>query len=148
MADLSITPASVAIAGGFGVTKTEIAQAEETITQGDVVVQLSGETTWRLADANAASNGIEYAGSNRIGYAITPAAADGYFVVATEGPVIAGATLTVGTFYIVSTTPGGLAPISDFSGYTDSYCTAIGQATSTTVLDLIAGAYTGANNIS
>lgn len=147
MADLTITPEDVAIGGAFGVTKISQEQAAEAIEQGEVVVQISGETKWRLADSNAASNGTDYAGANKIGYALTPAATDGFFMVATEGPVIAGASLTVGTVYIVSTTPGGIAPITDFGGYSNSYCTILGQATSTTVLDIIAGAYTGANNI-
>lgn len=141
MADLSITAANVTIGGTN--TSTKPATAGATITGGQAVARLSSDQKWYPADADGAS--AEYAGAQEVGVAMTGAATDGFFTVATAGPYVAGATLTEGEFYIVSETAGGIAPVGDLSGFTSaSYVTLIGQATSTSVIEIKANAYTGA----
>lgn len=129
MADLSITAANVK-AGGSN-CRTRLVQFGETVTAGQSVYQSTADTKYYKADANASSTA---AAATAI--VLTGAASDAYGVVAYEGDVIIGATTTNGVPYIVSTTAGGIAPASDFSGYSGSYLQHIGYAISSTVIRL------------
>jgi hypothetical protein len=96
--------------------------AGKTITVVDRLAELSD------ADASAALAATE-------GIAITPGVDAGFGLIATGGSVIlVGATLTVGTLYIASDTPGGIKPIAD--AVTGDYITLIGTASTATQLDL------------
>ena len=50
------------------------------------------------------------------------------------GYVIIGATVTNGMAYIVSTTAGGIAPVSDYSGYSGAFQQHLGYGVGTTIL--------------
>lgn len=127
MADLSQTAANVAIAGA-GVS-TRVVQVGEAVTQGQPGYLNSSDVKYYQADADASA-----ATANVAGVFLTPAAADGYAVIATLGPINVGATLTVGESYYVSDTKGGIKPSSDLA--TDDYVTLLGIATSTSTLEL------------
>ena len=59
----------------------------------------------------------------------------------TSGSITIGATMTVGQIYVLSSTAGGIAPVSDYT--TGMYGCIIGQATTTTVLKMIPLFYSG-----
>jgi hypothetical protein len=60
--------------------------------------------------------------------------------VQTAGTLTLGATMTAGTVYYLSDTPGGICPLADVGA--GEYVEVIGVATSTTVMQLIL-AYSG-----
>jgi hypothetical protein len=59
---------------------------------------------------------------------------DGYFIMATSGPIDLGATLTVGETYYVSDTAGAIMPSADVSS--GEYVTALGVATAADTINL------------
>lgn len=124
MADLSQTAANVGV--NATTARTTIKQAGEAITQGQPVYLNSGK--YYKADASA------LASSQATGIALTPAAVDGYFIMATSGPIDLGATLTVGETYYVSDTAGGVMPSADVSS--GEYVTALGVASAGDTLNL------------
>lgn len=124
MADLSITAASVKIKGSDAITK--IVQFGETMTAGQSTYLKPSDQKWWKADANASA---EAAAAKAV--VLVGAAGDAYGVICEGGPMDLGATLTVGVPYIVSTTAGGIAPASDFAGYSGSFLTHLGYATAT-----------------
>lgn len=128
MADLSITAANVAL--GSSSTTYRRVQYGETVTQGQSVYLKAADNKWWKADANA----TESAGSGGVGVAITPGSTDGYGIVATEGLVNLGATLTAGAPYFVSSTAGGICPAADLSS--TEYTTYLGAATSASLINL------------
>lgn len=119
MANLTITAANVGHADSGLQTRT--VQAGEAITQGECVYLKSSDSKYWLADADASSDT-----ATATGIALTPASADEYFTMATSGPIDLGATLTVGETYVVSATPGKIAPIGDL--VTGDYPTHLGVA--------------------
>lgn len=127
MADISITAASVK--PGASTTTLQRVQYGATITQGQAVYPDDTDSNkYKLADADVAASAL--AG----GIAITPGVANDYGFVATLGPVNMGATLAVGQTYVVSTTAGGVCPLSDLAS--GDYVRILGQATTTALLDL------------
>jgi hypothetical protein len=129
MADLSITAANVKIKGSDAVTK--IVQFGETMTAGQSTYLKPSDQKYWKADANASAEAAAASAVVLIG-----AAGDAYGVIGTGGPIDVGATLTVGVPYIVSTTAGGIAPASDFSGYSGAFQTHLGYATATSTIYL------------
>lgn len=133
MADISQTAANVAIGGAN--TPTRLVQFGEAVTQGQPVYQSTADSKYYQCDAN---DGVAKAVA--AGIAITPAALDGYGVIAvpasTPGKSLVnlGATLAVGTVYAVSATKGGIAPIADLSS--GQFITVLGVATTTALIDL------------
>lgn len=81
----------------------------------------------------AAANASESTAA-AVGIAMTPAATDGYFILATSGTVNLGATLVVGTAYCVGATAGQINPVADLT--TGDWITLIGIATSTSEIVL------------
>lgn len=134
MADLTQTAANVA--AGASTLKLRITgiQAGEAITQGQPVYQSTADSKFYRCDADAAATAIA------AGIAMTPAATNGYFALAQSGDspgqalINLGATLTVGQVYVVSTNPGGIAPIADLGS--GDFVTILGVATTTALLDL------------
>ena len=122
---ISTTPADVAISSNDAFT--ELVQAGEAITQGQPVY-LSGNKYYK-ADNNASASTAAAAG-----VAITPAATDGYFIMATRGTVNLGATLVVGTAYCVGPTAGQVNPVADLVA--GDYITLLGIAITTSTLVL------------
>ena len=126
MADISVTAANVGLAeNGVG---TRQVQVGETVTQGEPLYLKTSDNKYWLADADAAASAVV------AGIALTPAAADGYVVMATSGAVDVGGTLTVGETYIVSATACGIAPIGDLAS--GDYLSILGVATATDTLDI------------
>jgi hypothetical protein len=127
MADLSITAASV-IAGDNAGRAAGI--AGETITAGKAVYLASGTKKWMLADSNSATAEVRRA----TGIALNGASLNQPVDVATGGDITIGATLTAGTAYYLSDTPGGICPLADVGS--GEYVCLLGLAKSTTVLAL------------
>lgn len=124
MADLTQTAANVGVNANN--TRTQIVQAGEAITQGEPVYE--NNSKYFQGDAST------LAASQVGGIALTPAATDGYFIMATEGKVDLGATLTVGETYYVSDTAGAIMPSADLS--TGEYVTSLGVASAADTLEL------------
>lgn len=127
MTDLSITAASVV--AGSSATRTT-GQAGEAITAGKAVYLSSTSKKWMLADSNSATAEAKKAG----GIALNGASLDQPISVCTSGPVTIGATLTAGSPYYLSETPGGIQPTADL-GSGENVCQ-IGLAASTSVLNV------------
>lgn len=143
MADLTITAANVKPAAESPVPK--MVQLGATVTAGQVICKLSGTSVWVLADANAASLTTEYAGADGLLVALDGGSSGDWISAAPEGAeYVVGASLTVGQVYGLSTTPGGIAPVSDLVGYaTNAHCRLLGQAKTTTIMKLFTNAYFG-----
>jgi len=126
MADLSITAASV-LAGAGAQTTTGISGA--TLTAGKPVYLDNTTKTWKLADANGTGEALVPEGISLNG------ASSGQPVsVLLKGPITIGATLTAGTAYYLSDTPGGICPLADVGS--GENVVLIGIAASTTVLNV------------
>lgn len=132
MADISVTAANV-LPGAGAVVEDGLAGA--TITAGQVCYRDS-DGTFKLADADGASAIIR---TGR-GVALNGAAAGQPLRIQRQGEITIGATMTAGTTYYLSNTPGGICPVADVG--TGEYYHIIGIAKSTTVM-LLALAYSG-----
>lgn len=133
MANLTQTASSVGI-GSSSTTATSIGgfnsvQAGEAITQGMPVYLSSTDGKYYKADANASSSTAQARG-----IALTPASTNGYFIIhnAIGAYINLGATLTVGTTYVVSATAGAICPIADLT--TGDYPCILGTAYSSSLL--------------
>lgn len=127
MADLTITAANVA--SGAGAVKVH-GTAGASITAGQAVYLDASDERLKLTDANGASAGMK----DVYGVALHAAAAGQPLTVQRGGSITIGGTVTAGTIYVASATPGGIAPAADLaSGHTVSI---IGVATSASVIAL------------
>ncbi|MGB5903807.1 MAG: hypothetical protein WBH00_13245 [Xanthobacteraceae bacterium] len=125
MADLTITATSVV---GDGSGKRITGTAGETITAGLAIYKSSSTNKWMKAVSDSATVEAKTA----VGIALNGAAVNQPVVVQIEGDVTIGATLTKGTAYYLSETPGGIQPAADV-GAGENVCQ-LGIAKSTTVL--------------
>jgi hypothetical protein len=126
-ADLTVTAASVVPSSGSAL---ETGTAGEALTGGQLVYRKSSDGKWYKADCNSATAEVRVASA----LALTGSAAGQPVVVQRSGSVTIGATLTAGTVYYLSGTPGGIRPAADNT--TGDYPQVVGIATSTTVLSL------------
>jgi len=124
MADLSVTAANV-LASNAARRKTGVAGA--TITAGQALyADASASNTLNLADANASA-----ATANPVGIALHGASSGQPLAYVEEDPDFTpGATLTVGTVYVLDATAGGIAPVADLT--TGWYPNVLFIATTTT----------------
>jgi hypothetical protein len=127
MADLTITAANV-IAGSNATKESGI--AGETITAGQAVYKSSTTGKYMKADSNS---GTAEARQAR-GIALNGASNGQPLVIQRGGDITIGATLTAGTDYYLSDTPGGICPRADIGS--GEYVCLLGLAKSTTVLAL------------
>lgn len=127
MADITITAASV-VAGSDA--STEQGTAGETITAGQQLYKSSTTYKWMKADSNSATAEARQA----TGTALNGAALNQPVVVQRSGEVTIGATLTPGTAYFLSDTPGGICPVADIGS--GEYVCQVGLAKSATALAL------------
>lgn len=127
MADLAITAADVHINGATA--SVNRVQFGEAVAAGETVYLRSSDSKYWRADADAGSEEATTAG-----IVVNGNAADGYGLICTSGPIDVGATLTKGTAYAQSDTPGGIMPVADFDA--GDYMTLLGIATATDTLDL------------
>lgn len=127
MADITITAANVV--AGSDATK-EPGVAGETIAAGKAVYKSSTTGLWMLADSNSATLEARKAQ----GIALCGASLNQPIFVQTSGPITIGATLTAGTAYYLSDTPGGICPLADV-GSGEAVCL-LGLAASTSLLNV------------
>lgn len=127
MADLSITAANVL--AGSGAT-TENGTAGAAVTAGQVIYKDATTGKFLLADNNSVTAGAR----SPYGIALHAAAANQPLAIIRKGPVTIGATLTAGTAYYLSDTPGGICPVADLAS--GENVVLIGLAASTTVLNV------------
>ena len=127
MPDVTVTAAEVLADSG---TITGDYTAGETITAGQVLYADSSDAgSAKLADADAS-----LAAATAIGIALN-GASDGQPVrVAIGGTLDPGFTVTVGTIYVVSDTPGGIKPSADLLA--GDYVTVIGVGITASQLKL------------
>jgi hypothetical protein len=128
MTDLVITAASVV--PGVDASIDFSHRAGEALAQGKQVYFDSTAKKWMLADSNSAAAEARAA----TGTALNAAALNQPVAVAKGGQVTIGATLTPGTDYYLSDTPGGICPIADVG--TGEYVCRVGMALSASVLQL------------
>ena len=125
MADITITAANV-VAGSSAVIET--GTAGETITAGKAVYRSAATKKWMLADSNSATAEARQS----TGIALNGASLNQPVSVHKHGDLTIGATLTAGTAYFLSDTPGGICALADVGS--GEYVCQLGLAKSTTVL--------------
>lgn len=125
MADLTQTAANVGIGADTEFIRVQVG---ESVTQGQPGYR-GASNKWFQTDAN-----LSAAAAAAEGIFMTPAATDGYAIVAVGGDVNLGATLAVGETYAVSRTKGRICPIADLT--TGDYVTHLGVAKSTSLMPL------------
>ena len=125
MADLVITPTSVAVPNNSAGTFVKFGEA---VTQGQVVYRSTADNKYSLADCDASAT------ARAIGIVISNVAADdyGYFLGGSGVVINLGVTLAQGEYYVVSDTAGNIMPIGDLT--TGQYITQLGIAESTSLL--------------
>jgi hypothetical protein len=127
MADLTITAASVVAGSNAAVERGSFGEA---VTAGQVVYRSSTTQKYMKAD----SNSVTVEARHGIGIALNGGALDQPAQVQKSGKITRGATLTPGTDYYLSDTPGGICPRADVGA--GEYVCLLGLAESATVLDL------------
>lgn len=126
MADLTITAASVA--KGTGATTSD-GISGGTLTAGMSVYLDSATNTIKAADANLSS-----AASTAVGIALHAALSGQPIKYQTGGQITIGATVAVGTIYVVSGTAGGIAPSTDLT--TGWYTNVLGVAITAGIISI------------
>ena len=133
MANLTVTAANV-IASSQAVTQTGVAGAA--ITAGQALYLDSVTNTLKLADADASQ-----ATSQCVGVALNGAQVGQPVVYVTQDPEFTpGATLVIGTIYLVSATAGAIMPAADLAS--GGFAAQIGTAWSTSKMALEIGSLT------
>lgn len=127
MADLTITAASVVPGSNAVINRQYMAGAS--VTAGQPVYLDAATNTWKLADANGSA-----ATAEALGVALHAASSGQPLAVQTAGDITIGATVAVGTIYVLSATAGGIAPSAD--GATGWYTTILGVATTAAIIRL------------
>lgn len=130
MADLTITAANVLPGAKARLDRTGV--AGETITAGQPVYR-AADQKWYKADSNSVTALARVA----TGVSANGASANQPLDVILPGDGVTfkpGATLTAGTTYYLSDTPGGICPLADVG--TGEYVQIIGVAISTTEMTL------------
>ena len=127
MADLSITATNVAPSSG---SVTIDVTSGTTITAGKACYVLDSDGKAYLADTNS---GTAAARALR-GIALNGASAGQPVRLQTAGQITIGATVGVGTVYVLSATAGGIAPVTDLaSGH---YTSIVGVGLTSAVIGL------------
>lgn len=124
MAEVSPVAANVKTSSN---TQTRLIQFGEVVTQGQAVY-LKSDTKYWLADNSTTTL------SAAAGVVVSPAAADGYGLIAIAGDIDLGATLAVGTIYVVGSTSGAIHPEADL--LTTEILTVIGYGKTAALLTL------------
>lgn len=127
MVDLVITPGNV-VAGTNAFKESGV--CGEVIAAGKAVYKSATTQKWMLADSNSVTPEARQA----IGVALNGGSLDQPITVQRSGAITLGATLTAGTDYYLSDTPGGICPRADV-GSGEMVCL-MGLAASTSVLNM------------
>ena len=127
MADIAVTAASV-LPGTTG-ADFENGTAGATITAGQLVYLDSTTNTYKLADANASVLTAQVRG-----VALHASLAGQPLKIQRKGRWTVGGTVVVGTVYVTSGTPGGIAPTTDLvSGW---FTAIVGIGVTAAMIDL------------
>lgn len=129
MADLTITAANV-VAGTTAARDS--GTAGEAIAAGQAVYRSSTTNKWMLADSDSATAEAKRA----TGIALNGAALNQPISVLKSGEITIGATLTAGTAYYLSATPGGICPVADVSTGDDVCLVGLAKSTSVLVVNI------------
>lgn len=108
MADLTITAASVVPDDGFSYVDGVFG---ETVTAGQPVYKKASDGLYYKADANGAGTEIWVVA----GIALNGGAVNQPGRIMTGGTLTIGATVAIGTIYVLSATAGGIAPSTDLA---------------------------------
>ena len=127
MVDLVVTPGNVV--AGTNANK-ESGVCGEVIAAGKAVYKSSNTQKWMLAD----SNSVTVEARTAMGIALNGGSLDQPLVVQKAGAITLGATLTAGSDYYLSDTPGGICPRADV-GSGEMVCF-LGLAASTSVFNI------------
>jgi hypothetical protein len=127
MADLAITAANVVRGTG---SKVETGVAGAAIIAGKTVYKDPTDDKYRLADADSTTAAVR---ATR-GIALNDAAANQPLAVHTEGRLVMGAAVAVGTIYVQSDVAGGIRPSADNAS--GDFVTIIGVGVSATEIDV------------
>jgi hypothetical protein len=125
VADISVTPASVARVSGGIYNGT----AGATITAGQVVYLDAATGLLKLADAN-----VTIAEATVKGIALHGSLTNQPLAIQTDGVIAIGATVVLGGLYILSVNAGGIAPFADIAPA--SFVSLLGIANTTAQLTL------------
>lgn len=128
MVDITVTAANVIPQSNAVIDRSRNAGA--TIAAGEMVYLDATTKTWKLADADSATQEIQ----ETTGMALNGAAAGQPLAVQTSGDVALGVVLTAGSRYYLSSTPGKIEPEADLSAGEE--INLIGLAKSTSVLTI------------
>lgn len=110
MADLVPIEANVRISESTGGQRVEIVQAGEAISRGEVYYKDSAQANKAfLAQCDDTTK------REAAGVCLTQASASGYIVGITLGQYVVGAPILVPNDYVLSRTPGKIAPRSDLT---------------------------------
>jgi hypothetical protein len=127
MTDISITAGSV-VKGANAIVET--GHAGETVTAGQAIYLDTSTMLYMKADSNAAT-----AAARQVrGIALNGASANQPLAIQKAGDITIGATLTGGTTYYLSDSPGGICPLADV-GSGEYFCI-IGIAKSSSMMSL------------
>lgn len=128
MTDITVTAASVIPSSGAR-RQLKVIDTGVTVTAGQSVYVDATSGKLKLADADV------LASANALGIAENGGGAGQQISVVYEDDAFtAGATLVVGETYVVSTTAGGIAPLSDLAA--GDFTTILGIATTAALLKL------------
>jgi hypothetical protein len=125
MANITVTPANVTAGAGAVVQRSYNAGAS--ITAGQTVYLDPATNLWQLASANTSQATAVVAG-----IALHAASAGQPLAVQVGGTINIGATVAVGTIYVLGATAGSIAPVAD--ALTGWYTSIVGVAVTTTSL--------------
>lgn len=128
MAAITVTPASVVASATATVDRTRV--AGEALTAGQAVYLKDSDNKYYKADANAASP------ANRLdGVALNACGTGQPVAVCTQGLLTIGATVVVGTIYVLGATAAGdINPSTDL--VTGWYTCILGVATTAGIIDV------------
>jgi hypothetical protein len=127
MADLVLTAANVAAGTG---ARVEHGTAGAAVTAGQVVYADSATNTYKLADNNSGTADARVPA----GIALHAAASGQPLAILTAGLITIGATVAIGTIYVLSATAGGIAPAADLAS--GNYSSVLGIATTAAMIDV------------
>jgi hypothetical protein len=125
MADLTITASDVKRKTG---SQIRDGIAGEALSRGELVYEKASDKKLYKADASALAT------ADAVGVAMDYADADDPISYHRRGKYAAGATVAVGTIYVVSATAGGIAPEADI--LSGEFLTILGIAVSTTEIEV------------
>ncbi len=133
MAAISVTANSVLGSGAAGTNfAISLGQLGEAGTAGQIVYKKAADSKFWLSQADGSA---EESGSGvQQGALLGGGVAGQYVGIITSGTIVCGGTVVKGTFYYVHTTAGAFGVYSELSS--TNYVTQIGQAISTTVINL------------